>query len=369
MSEFLFVTWDGGGNVGPAVEIASELSRRGHRVRFLGQRQQREFFEHTGFDFTEYRNPGSWTAVGKRGALKNAVGFLQLITGRSLGRDLLAEVKAARTDVVVIDCLLFGALDFAARAGLQHAVLVHSLYEAIDTRMAGGAPGLVARVRGLRPRTLWADASLIVAATLQELDRFPGSELPPHLHYTGPALPAVSPPGLKPPAETRILVSLSTTYVPGQSAVVQRILDALADMPAKVVVTTGPAIDPAALRAPAGVDVHSFLPHTQVMPDMSLMIGHGGHSTTMLALAHGLPLLILPMNLVFDQVLIGQAVQRSGAGLTMPSGSAQSEIRSAVERLLADDSYRQQALRLGADIRNCHGSQAAADLLVAMTPD
>ena len=34
MSEILFVTWDGGGNVPPALGIATELAARGHTVRF-----------------------------------------------------------------------------------------------------------------------------------------------------------------------------------------------------------------------------------------------------------------------------------------------------------------------------------------------
>jgi UDP:flavonoid glycosyltransferase YjiC (YdhE family) len=87
----------------------------------------------------------------------------------------------------------------------------------------------------------------------------------------------------------------------------------------------------------------------------------------MLALAHGLPPLVLPMNLVFDQVLIGKAIQRSGAGLTISSGSPPPEIRAVVQRMLADDTFAQEARRLGADIRDAHGTQAAADLLLAMT--
>jgi len=41
MSNFLFLTWDGGGNVPPAVGIASELRDRGHAVRFLGHEGNR----------------------------------------------------------------------------------------------------------------------------------------------------------------------------------------------------------------------------------------------------------------------------------------------------------------------------------------
>ena len=51
MSEILFVTWDGGGNVPPAVGIAEELKRRGHRVRFLGHARQAPAFAERGLEF------------------------------------------------------------------------------------------------------------------------------------------------------------------------------------------------------------------------------------------------------------------------------------------------------------------------------
>ena len=366
MSRILFVTWDGGGNVGPAVEIAKELQQRGGEVRFLGQGQQREALERAGFSFAAYGKPGSRTATGKRSAVKNALGFLALLIGRSLGRDLIADVERTPTDLVVIDCLLFGVLDAAARAGLRRAVLVHSLYEAIDKKMASGAPGAVARIAGFRPRQLWAAANLVVVATLAEFDRPPYSGSPLSLNYVGPVLPDVVGRAVQ-PANPTILVSLSTTYIAGQTQVLQKILDAVADLPLRVLVTTGPAVDPDELRAPANAELHRYLPHTDVMPAVSLVIGHGGHSTTMLALAHDLPLVILPMNLMFDQVLIGQAIQDKGAGATLPSSSPQDEIRAAVQRVLADGVFRQEAERLGAAIRASRGTQTAADLLQTLT--
>ena len=50
MADILFVTWDGGGNVPPAVGIAAELRRRGHGVRFVGHAAQRAPLEAEGFD-------------------------------------------------------------------------------------------------------------------------------------------------------------------------------------------------------------------------------------------------------------------------------------------------------------------------------
>ena len=63
MANLFFVTWDGGGNVAPALEIAGALVRRGDRVRFLGQPSQRETILGAGFEFESYRNPGAWTAT------------------------------------------------------------------------------------------------------------------------------------------------------------------------------------------------------------------------------------------------------------------------------------------------------------------
>ena len=50
MAEILFVTWDGGGNVPPALGIAGELAARGHSVRFVGHARQRASLEASGFE-------------------------------------------------------------------------------------------------------------------------------------------------------------------------------------------------------------------------------------------------------------------------------------------------------------------------------
>ncbi|MEO6942383.1 MAG: glycosyltransferase, partial [Terrimesophilobacter sp.] len=358
---------------GPAVAIAKELARRGDTVRFIGQSQQREALEDHGFGFAEFSAPGSWTATGKRGGVKNAIGFLRLLTGRRLGRDIVANVKASPTDLVVVDCLLFGALDVVAKAGLRHAVLVHSLVEAIHRNISGGAPGVVARLAGLHPRTAWADADAVLVATLEELDQHEGAKVA--LRYTGPALSVSSPTRMSTATSTAmstatptVLVSLSTTYVAGQVDVLQKILDAVAGLPARFIVTTGPAMSPKELRSPANAELHDYLPHSDVMTSASLVVGHGGHSTTMLALAHNLPLVVVPINLVFDQVIIGTVIQNRGAGLTIPSSSSVAALRDAIDRMLADGPHRTEAARLGAAIRATDGVNTAADLLESLVP-
>jgi hypothetical protein len=51
---FLFVSWEGGGNLSPALAVVHRLVERGHAVRFLGEPCNREEIEATGSAFVSY---------------------------------------------------------------------------------------------------------------------------------------------------------------------------------------------------------------------------------------------------------------------------------------------------------------------------
>jgi UDP-N-acetylglucosamine:LPS N-acetylglucosamine transferase len=382
MDSVLFVTWDGGGNVPPALGIAAELKERGNGVRFLGHPSQRQAIERAGFTAEEFQHAKPWSVLDARSNMAAPLDYAAIFTDRGIGDDLVASVQHEPTDRVIIDGLLVGAMKRAVRAGIPYTVLVHTLYGVMHKALNTGPLSLIARGRGLNPAGLYGAADRILAATLEELD-FGEHD---GVDYTGPVLPgavlsgaasagssAGSSAGIRADADPAsvpvVLVSLSTTYIAGQRETLQRILDALGALLVRVVVTTGPAVNPAELRVPANAEVHQYLPHAQVMPSASLVITHGGHATAMLALAHDLPLLVVPMNPIFDQPVIGRVIAEKGAGLTIDKKAPEPEIRRAVERLLPDPSpYRQVAARLGARIRSRDGAAVAADLIETDVP-
>lgn len=214
----------------------------------------------------------------------------------------------------------------------------------------------------MRPGRLWNTADRVLVATDRELD--PAQQLAANVRHTGvvqaPARPAAAP-GEKP----LVLVSLSTIYFEGQSAALQAIVDAVTQLPVHVVVTTG-AVPPHELSAPPGVEVHTYLPHDEIMPKASLVIGHGGHSTTTRALAHNLPLLVLPMHPLLDQPMIGTAVAGAGAGLVLPKTARPDEIRAAVRTLLDNPTHRAAAATIGRRMRAHNGTIGAADELESL---
>jgi MGT family glycosyltransferase len=145
-----------------------------------------------------------------------------------------------------------------------------------------------------------------------------------------------------------VLVALSSTFQ-DQAACLQRIVDALGTLPVRVLVTTGPALDPAVVRAPANATVVASAPHRQVLEHTALVVTHGGHGTVMKALAADVPLLLLPHGR--DQADNAARVTAHGAGTAVRRTARPRAIAAAARRVLARTSYRDSARRLGAAIR------------------
>ncbi|MDQ0735254.1 glycosyltransferase [Arthrobacter agilis] len=361
MSTFLFATLDAGGNLPPALLIGAELMRSGHSVRFMGHPAQSDAVRATGADFVPYRSAVPMTPTVELPALRDITMMLSVFTDAGIGRDVVTEARRDPPDLLVIDCLLFGALGAAAKEGLAYVSLVHSFYAFFDGPFRRNPISVLARLKGLGPRQVLEGADLVLVCADPDLDPAGRSRRSGNVVWAGAAVDVTAP--ATPPAHPHVLVSLSTTAFPGQPEVLQRILDAVADLPIDVTVTTGPAVDPGRLSAPPNVAVHRYIPHTEVMPHCSAVLGHGGHATTMRALAHGLPMLIVPMHPMLDQPMIGKVVQEAGAGLVLGRRSSGAQIAEALMTILDTDSYAAAAGAIGERLRAAGGARTGALLL------
>ncbi len=87
----------------------------------------------------------------------------------------------------------------------------------------------------------------------------------------------------------------------------------------RMVLVTGPRIDPASVTAPAGVEVHGFLPDLDLHhAACDIAVVQGGLSTTMELVANGRPFLYFPLGHHFEQqVHVRHRLERHGAGRAM----------------------------------------------------
>jgi hypothetical protein len=97
----------------------------------------------------------------------------------------------------------------------------------------------------------------------------------------------------------------------------------------------------------------------------SLVLGHGGHGTTMRALRHGLPVVGMPAT-GGDQVPITRLLEEWHVGRALPGDSTAEQIRAAVEHVLADDTCRASAAQRAVELAGTDGATLAAASIEAL---
>jgi UDP:flavonoid glycosyltransferase YjiC (YdhE family) len=205
---------------------------------------------------------------------------------------------------------------------------------------------------GLRPdpRSHRIDASpylTVYPAALEDAD-YAG---PSHaLRFREPAAPIVPMPDWW-DGDDRPLVYVTYGSVaptmPNFAPLFRETVDALGTLPVRVLFTVGTEVDLASLgAAPANVRVEPWVDQAAVMPHAAAVVGHGGSGTTRMALAGGVPSVILPG--FADQPRNAQRVAELGAGIALEDGAG--GLAVAVRRVLGEPSYRDAAQRVSAEV-------------------
>jgi MGT family glycosyltransferase len=140
----------------------------------------------------------------------------------------------------------------------------------------------------------------------------------------------------------------------------QRLVDVLATSPHRVIVSMGPRADE--LRLADNMAGAATLPQTKVIPQVDLVITHGGNNTTTEAMHFGKPMVVLP--LFWDQYDNAQRVHEKGFGVRLSTYAfADGELTGAVDRLLADTLLRERMAAIGAGIRDRDGLRTGAEII------
>jgi MGT family glycosyltransferase len=150
-------------------------------------------------------------------------------------------------------------------------------------------------------------------------------------------------------------------------------LEALAGAPVRVLLTTGRDADLAQLEPlPPNAHAEAWLPQDEVLPHAAAAVSHGGYGTTLGALTHGVPMVLLPL-FAGDQWRTAQRVAEVGAGILVedeerrvfesPGPRAMDALPGAVERVLGHAGFRETAERLGREIAELPGAVSAVRLL------
>ena len=363
---FLCTFVGGTGHLEPVLPMALELRQRGHDVAFACQADLVAAVRRTGLPAHDTGGATMLPPSARRALVPVDRVAEQEVVRRAFAGHVARErgdrvrelAERWRPDVVVRDELDLGAAVAAEAIGVPHA--------AVTVLAAGGfvTPDLLAE-------------PLDVLRAEHGLPPGPGSL---HRHLT--VVPV--PPGFRDPlhpvpgravhvrpagwsSQRRpgrcVLVTLGTVFAQESGDLFPRLLAAVRDLPVDVLVTVGPAIDPAELGPqPAHVRVERSVPLADVLPGCVAVVTHGGSGTVVAALAAGVPCVVLPMGA--DQPWNADRVAALGAGLVLDAVTATpAEVRVALSQVLTVPGFRRSAEAVRAEAAALPGPERAADEL------
>jgi UDP:flavonoid glycosyltransferase YjiC (YdhE family) len=352
----LFTSTPGSGHLGPLFPFAHALRRAGHEVLFAAPFSAQARVERAGLAYLSFADPLERDLQPYWDATRNAPDWEaanEIVVGQIFGgvraRAALGGVALAidawRPHVVVRESFEFAGAIAAEARGLPHARVGIGLTLVEEYALRTAAPVLepLREAAGLEPdpegRTL--DEAPYMTLTPPSLEA-PGVTVASRTLRFHAAAPR--PHSLQDPGEPPLVYLTFGTVAPTLGHfpdLYRRVIDAVADLRLRLVVTVGDAADPAELGPlPDNVRAERWLPQAEVLAQATAMIGHGGYGTTLGALLAGLPQVVVP--LFADQPYNADRVADIGAGLRADAEDPES-VRAAVQRVLGEGSFRAAA--------------------------
>lgn len=403
MAEILIAACPPIGHVGPLLNVARGLVRRGDQVTFLTADRHADAIRSAGArpqplppeadydDASLAVIPGRAETQGiKRIDFDVTHVFVNPMPHQA---DALAKLLADNAfDAIIADAIFLGVLPMLLRSDPRPPVLTYSttplFLTSRDTAPGGSglppATGLFGRLRNralqkvgqsvlLRGSQRAADATLaslglpklpvfvldsgvladcVIAPTVPEFE-YPRSDLPGHVRFVG----AVTPPAavdFVPPSWWHELerdrpvvhVTQGTIDNADLSRLIEPTIAALADEDVTVVVTTGGrAIDAIQIPLPANTFVAEYIPHDALLPRVDVMVTNGGYGAVQRALIDGVPLVVAGNT--EDKPEVAGRVEWSGVGVNLHTGTpSASAVRRAVRDVLGDPAFKARARTL-----------------------
>jgi UDP:flavonoid glycosyltransferase YjiC (YdhE family) len=385
----LFSCLPGFGHFHPLVPAVLALRAAGHQVAFAtAERFCRNVVEPAGFpafpaglsplqvqDRLAEQDPQAGAGADpddEAGQLRFGAEMFAGVAGPAKADDLSAVIRDWAPSLLVHDAVDFGAPLAAATAGLPYAAHSVGALQPVEFWELAWE-----RLRPWWPRSPWSQPGSGGWTRLfghLYLDTCPPGLQAPHIDEVMVAqrlrpVPFDTTGADRLPAWVGELGGAPTVYVTlgtvfnTTTGLFETILAALAGEPVHVVVTVGLDRDPAQLGSqPGNVHVERYLPQSLLLPHCDAVVAHGGSGTTLAALAHGLPSVLLPQGA--DQLGNARRVAEAGAGTMLPPSEVTPDaVRAAVRGLLSEPGYRAGAQRLQQQIRQMPGPQRAVELL------
>ncbi len=364
----------GWGHAEPVLPLAQLARSRGHAITFAGQQAIVPRLAALGFETvvvgpdTLHSDRMPLMPVDRE--MERTVVREHFVTefGTFRAGALHAQIERQRPDAVICDEMDVGAVVAAELTGVPCiTVSVTAAGRLVSPAVVGATWDRLRTDHGLT-----SDSECHRLAGEMRITPAPASFRDPEVG-TPFALHAVRPPilddVLQRGGDALVYATLGTVFNVESGNLLDRLVQALAQLDTESVVTVGPYVDPSELLPGAGgrVRVEQFVPQHEVLGHCDAVVCHGGSGTLIAALSLGVPVVVLPMGA--DQPDNADRCEELGVGIVLDALTAEpATISAAVRAVTTESRYRHAAAALAAEAASQPPIDQLAELGVLLDP-
>jgi len=383
MSKIVFFCIPAHGHTNPTLAVVKELVHRGHEVLYYSYTPFKEKIEKLGarfvacddYDTEQKLSPKDAVKVGKDLAFST-----KLLVDTTLALDDMVcyAMSELQPDCIVADSMAVWGKAVALKLGIpfisstttfafnKHSskIMKQSIRQMFG--MLFSMPKINKDIKRLQDKGYPIKNILDIISNDNETNTivYTSPEFQPYSEtfsdkyvFVGPSIRPISEEVEK---KRDILVYISMGTVVNDSLQFYRnCIEALEDSDYQVILSIGNLINKDDLgELPENISAESFVDQIAVLNKADVFLSHCGMNNVNESLYYSVPLVTYPQTP--EQLGVAARVEQLGAGIRLKNADAES-IRKAIEDVLTNTDYKEQATRISDGFKKCTGACGAAD--------
>ena len=386
MSKIVFFCIPAHGHTNPTLGVVKELIAQGHQVWYYSYNALREKIESTGatfvacddYDAEQKLSPKEGTRVGKDIAFS-----IKLLVDTTLALDdkILPDVRQLKPDCIVADSMALWGKAIAMKLGIPFVssttTFAFNRYSARIMKQGIGEmlnlvfamPKLSKQVKRLQSKGYPVKSFLDIIQNDENTDTivYTSPQFQPCAEtfsdkyaFVGPSVRLASE-RIDKKRNKLIYISMGTVNN-DMLPLYKRCISALENTEYQVILSVGTLVDIGKLgELPEHIAVYPQVDQIAVLQQADVFVSHCGMNSVSESLYYGVPLVMLPQT--SEQRGVAERVLQLGAGVKLTKTDKIS-LRNAVETILSDNTYQQNAAAIGEGFHQCSGAKGAAEKIL-----
>ncbi len=386
MNKVVFFCIPAHGHTNPTLEVVRELVSRGHKVWYCSYNIMREKIEASGATFIPCDDYDTEQKLNAKDAIrigKDLAFSTKILVDTTLALDdkVCKEMEEINPDCIVADSMALWGKAVALKLGIpfvsstttfafnQHSAKIMKQGLGDLLKMLFAMPKTSKQVKRLKDKGYPVNSILDIIGNDDNTHTvvYTSPEFQPcsetfsgKYAFVGPSIrPATE--KIEKKMDKLIYISMGTVNNDMMSFY-KSCISALKNTDYQVIMSVGNLVAIENFgELPENISIYSHVDQIAVLEKADVFVSHCGMNSVSESLYFEVPLVMLPQT--SEQKGVAERVFQLGAGIKLDKPNA-SSIIDAINQILNDSTYRENAKKISVEFKNCLGAKGAADKII-----